>query len=163
MAWYQTIPHGAKIPMIFRTATPVDLIPMVQMLADDVLGALRENAALPLACGYIEAFEHIQNDPNNELVVAEHAGQVIAMTQLTYIPHLISQGTWRCLIEGVRVHSSCRGKGVGHDLFSWVIDRAKQRGCHWVQLTSDKQRPDALRFYENLGFVASHEGFKLKL
>jgi GNAT superfamily N-acetyltransferase len=149
--------------MKFRTAAAEDLIPMVQMLADDVLGALREDASLPLSAGYTEAFQHIQNDPNNELVVAEQSGQVIAMMQLTYIPHLISQGTWRCLVEGVRVHSSCRGQGVGHALFAWVIERAKQRGCHWLQLTSDKQRPDAIRFYESLGFVASHEGFKLNL
>ncbi len=149
--------------MNFRSATAADLIPMVQMLADDVLGALREDASLPLSASYIEAFQHIQNDPNNELVVAEQSGQVIAMMQLTYIPHLISQGTWRCLVEGVRVHSSCRGQGVGKVFFAWVIERAKQRGCHWVQLTSDKQRPEAIRFYESLGFVASHEGFKLQL
>ena len=149
--------------MNFRTATENDLIAMVYMLADDVLGALREDASLPLSAGYIEAFQQIQNDSNNEMVVAEQAGQIIAMMQLTYIPHLISQGTWRCMIEGVRVHSNCRGQGVGKVFFEWAIERAKQRGCHWLQLTSDKQRPDAIRFYENLGFVASHEGFKLKL
>ena len=149
--------------MNFRTATENDLIAMVYMLADDVLGALREDASLPLSAGYIEAFQQIQNDSNNEMVVAEQAGQIIAMMQLTYIPHLISQGTWRCMIEGVRVHSNCRGQGVGKVFCEWAIERAKQRGCHWLQLTSDKQRPDAIRFYENLGFVASHEGFKLKL
>lgn len=149
--------------MIFRTATEDDLIAMVHMLADDVLGALREDASLPLSAGYTKAFQQIQNDSNNEMVVAEQAGQIIAMMQLTYIPHLISQGTWRCLIEGVRVHSSCRGQGVGKVFFAWAIERAKQRGCHWVQLTSDKQRPEAIRFYQSLGFDASHEGFKLKL
>ena len=83
------------------------------------------------------------------------------MLQLTYIPYLTYIGSWRCLIEGVRIHSGYRGQGLGRRLFEWAIQRAKERNCRLLQLTSDKTRGDALRFYESLGFVASHEGFKL--
>ena len=85
------------------------------------------------------------------------------MLQLTFIPYLTHIGSWRCLIEGVRVHKAHRGKGLGTQFFKWAIARAKQRQCHMVQLTSNKERVDALRFYQNLGFEASHEGFKLQL
>ena len=85
------------------------------------------------------------------------------MLQLTFIPYLTHQGTWRALIEGVRVHKDCRGQGVGRAMFEWAIERARQRGCRMVQLTTAKTRPDALRFYQQLGFVASHEGMKLHL
>ena len=133
------------------------------MLADDPLGAQREDNRSPLNPAYIEAFEHINKDPNNELVVVEREGQTIGMLQLTFIPYLTHTGSWRCLIEGVRIHKDARGEGLGTQFFQWAIERAKTRGCSLVQLTSDKQRPDAIRFYEQLGFVASHEGFKLKL
>ncbi len=149
--------------MTYRAATQNDLPTLVAMLADDALGAMRENPALPLSNDYLKAFASIDEDPNNELVVVEQGEQIIGMLQLTFIPYLTYQGSWRCLIEGVRVHSRCRGQGVGQAFFEWAIDRAKQRGCQLVQLTSDKQRPDAIRFYESLGFVASHQGFKLNL
>ncbi|WP_246026984.1 GNAT family N-acetyltransferase [Marinicella litoralis] len=147
----------------YRAATTKDLPTLVAMLADDALGALRENPALPLSKEYLMAFASIDEDPNNELIVVELEAQIIGMLQLTFIPYLTHQGTWRCLIEGVRIHRQHRGQGVGQALFQWAIDRAKHRGCQLAQLTSDKQRPDAIRFYESLGFVASHEGFKLKL
>jgi GNAT superfamily N-acetyltransferase len=149
--------------MKFRNAIEADLITLVHMLADDPLGAQRENSELPLNDSYNNAFAAIDQDLNNELIVVEQDQQIIGMLQLTFIPYLTYQGSWRCLIEGVRVHKSHRGQGVGKLFFQWAIERAKQRQCQWVQLTSDKQRPDAIRFYENLGFVASHEGFKLKL
>ncbi len=147
----------------FREALKSDLIDLVKMLADDPLGAQRENPNLPLSNDYQQAFEQITKDPNNELIIAERAGQIVGMLQLTFIPYLTYKGSWRCLIEGVRVHKSCRGQGVGKDFFQWAIEQARNKGCHLLQLTSDKQRPEAIRFYENLGFVASHEGFKLKL
>lgn len=149
--------------MLFREATEMDLVAMVSMLADDALGALREDASLPISSDYSVAFNCIDEDPNNELIVVEQGSEIIGMLQLTFIPYLTYQGSWRCLIEGVRVHSNSRGQGVGQAFFTWAIERARQRGCSLVQLTSDKQRPDAIRFYESLGFVASHEGFKLKL
>lgn len=147
----------------FRTAQINDLPAMVQLLADDHLGAQREKPEEPLDNAYVRAFEHIQADPNNELVVVEVDQCVVGLLQLTFIPNLTLQGSWRCLIEGVRIHRSHRGQGLGQALFDWAIERARERGCRLVQLTSDKQRPDAIRFYESLGFVASHEGLKLNL
>ncbi len=147
----------------FRFAERPDLTTLVNMLADDPLGAQREDPSLPLSKTYQQAFAQIEKDDNNELVVIENQQQIIGMLQLTFIPYLTHQGSWRCLIEGVRIHKDCRGQGLGQKMFEWAIDRAKQRGCRLVQLTSDKQRPDAIRFYQSLGFKASHEGFKLKL
>lgn len=112
---------------------------------------------------YYTAFEAIDRDPNNELVVATLDGRTVGVLQLTFIPYLTYRGRWRALIEGVRVDSSVRSSGIGRMLFEWAIERARQRGCRIVQLTSDKMRPDAIRFYQSLGFVASHEGFKLYL
>jgi GNAT superfamily N-acetyltransferase len=113
---------------------------------------------------YYAAFEAIERDPNNELIVAETAdGQLAGMLQLTFIPYLTYRGGWRALVEGVRVVAQMRSRGVGRRLFEWAIERARERGCHMIQLTSDKARPDAIRFYESLGFVASHEGMKLHL
>jgi len=136
---------------------------IVRMLADDALGAGREAFACPLPESYYAAFEAIDRDPNNELVVADRAGRVVGALQMTFIPYLTYQGGWRALIEGVRVASELRASGIGRRLLVWAIDRARQRNCHVVQLTSDKARPSAIRFYESLGFVASHEGLKLHL
>ena len=133
------------------------------MLADDVLGAAREEYRLPLPPEYGLAFEAIDRDPNNELIVAELDGRTVGVLQITWLPYLTHRGSWRALIEGVRVDASVRSSGIGRRLFTWAIERARERGCSLVQLTTDKARPDALRFYESLGFVASHEGMKLKL
>ena len=147
----------------FRQATQRDIGELVHLLADDELGAQREDPALPTNQRYIDAFRCIEDDPNNELTVVETDGDLVGMLQLTFIPYLTHTGSWRCLIEGVRIASAFRGQGVGSDFIQWAIERARHRHCSIVQLTSDKQRPGALRFYESLGFVASHEGFKLKL
>jgi len=148
---------------VFRDALRADLPDIVRMLADDVLGAQREEYVAPLPDCYYAAFEAIGRDPNNELVVVEVTGKVVGVLQLTYIPYLTYRGSWRALIEGVRVDQSMRSSGVGRKLLEWAIERARKRGCHLVQLTSDKERPDAIRFYESLGFVASHEGLKLPI
>lgn len=149
--------------LVFREATHSDLPSLVAMLADDKLGARREDASSPMNQKYFAAFDSIASDPNNELIVVENRDQIIGMLQLTFIPYLTYIGSWRCLIEGVRIHKNFRGLGLGTQFFEWAINRAQERGCHLVQLTSDKQRPEAIRFYESLGFIASHEGFKLKL
>src|SRR5690606_41086122 len=117
----------------------------------------------PLPEAYYSAFEAIDADPNNELVVACAGSRVIGVLQLTFIPYLTYRGSWRALIEGVRLDGSVRSRGIGQQLFEWAIERARQRGCHMVRLTSDKARPDAIRFYERLGFVAWREGLKLPL
>ena len=147
----------------FRKALRQDVPAIVRLLADDPLGAKRERFADPLPESYRLAFDAIDADPNNELVVACLDGQVVGVLQLTFIPYLTYQGGWRALIEAVRVDSKLRSKGVGKTLFQWAIERARERGCHLVQLTTDKGRADAKRFYESLGFVASHEGMKLHL
>ncbi|WP_419878396.1 N-acetyltransferase family protein [Brevibacillus centrosporus] len=147
----------------FRIATANDLDQIVQMLADDELGKTRERYETPLPESYVKAFEAISSDPNNELVVACLGEEIVGVQQITFTPYLTHQGSWRATIEGVRTASSVRGRGIGSQLIGWAIDRAKARGCHLVQLTTDKKREDAHRFYERLGFQATHEGMKLKL
>jgi len=147
----------------FRRATRADVVPIVRLLADDPLGAKRERCEDPLPQAYFDAFDAIDADPNNELVVACLGEEVIGVLQLTIIPGMTYTGSSRVLIEGVRVAAGNRSLGLGRTLFEWAIARARERGCRLVQLTTDKTRPDAKRFYEALGFVASHEGMKLHL
>jgi len=147
----------------FRQAVAEDLPLLVVLLADDELGATREDATEPLDQRYLDAFDAITDDPNNELMVVEDGGVVIGLFQLTFTPYLTHKGSWRCTIESVRVAKEVRGQGLGERCIQWAVERARDRGCTLVQLTSDKQRTDALRFYESLGFRATHEGFKLKL
>lgn len=147
----------------FRMAMEQDLESIVALLADDVLGKQRENYQKPLPMSYLNAFEAIKADPNNELVVACVDNEVVGVLQITFTPYLTHQGGWRATVEGVRTSSRVRGQGVGSKLIHWAIQRAEERGCHLIQLTSDKSRHDALRFYEQIGFRATHEGFKMKL
>lgn len=149
--------------LTFRQTTLSDLPVIVEMLADDPLGTQRETFAHPLPDAYTSAFATIDADPNNELIVACVSGEVVGALQLTFIPYLTHKGNWRGLIEGVRVAQDDRSRGVGHQLLEWAVERAKARGCRMVQLTTDKARPDGLRFYERLGFRATHEGMKLHL
>lgn len=150
--------------MKIRPATHVDIPFIVEMLANDKLGSLRENYQNPLPTEYYDAFENIDSDTNQELMVMENeSGQVIGTLQLSFIQYLTYQGGIRAQIEAVRIHEDYRGMGIGQQLFEWAIDRAKQRKAHVVQLTTDKKRPEALNFYEKLGFKASHEGMKLHL
>ncbi len=143
-----------------RAAGSEDLPGIVQMLADDPLGSKREEFSLPLPGCYQSAFAAIEADPNNELIVAESRAELVGVLQITFIPSLTHRGGWRALIEGVRVARSHRSTGIGRLMFAAAIDRARKRECIMVQLTTDKSRPEALRFYQNLGFVASHEGMK---
>ncbi|MCP4077930.1 MAG: GNAT family N-acetyltransferase [Gammaproteobacteria bacterium] len=147
----------------FRKANEKDLAFLIQMLSDDQLGSQRENYALPLDECYEQAFQVINSDPNNDLVVVEYENQIAGMLQITFIPYLTYMGSWRCLIEGVRIHKDFRGRGLGTRLMEWAIDRAKSRKCAMLQLTSNKQRSSAIKFYKQFGFEASHEGFKLYL
>jgi GNAT superfamily N-acetyltransferase len=149
--------------LLFRRAHKDDLPRIVQMLAADSLGADRERCESPLPDGYFSAFAAIDADPNNELVVACLNSDVIGVLQMTFIPYLTYQGSWRALIEGVRIDATVQAKGYGTAMFRWAIARARERGCNLVQLTTDKSRVKAKRFYEALGFVASHEGMKLRI
>jgi GNAT superfamily N-acetyltransferase len=147
--------------MIIREAVHADLPAVVALLADDVLGSGRELPTIDDA--YERAFADIDADPRNLLIVAQDGDEVVACMQVTYIPGLGRHGTERSQIESVRVHSRRRGQGVGRQLMAWAIERARDRGCGVMQLSSDKSRVDAHRFYAGLGFVASHEGMKLTL
>lgn len=147
----------------FRKATREDLREIVRLLADDFLGKEREKYQQPLPQTYYDAFEEIDGDENNELVVAEIDGEIIGTLQLTYIPSISFQGGKRAQIESVRIDSKLRGKGLGHKLFEWAIERSREKHCHVVQLTTNNNRTDAHRFYHRLGFVSSHTGMKLKL
>ena len=150
--------------MKVRKAVEQDVSAIVKMLANDKLGALREIYQDPIPQKYYDAFKNINSDPNQELVIIEDdPGLIIGTLQLSFIQYLTYQGGIRAQIEAVRVHQDQRGKGVGQQLFEWAIHRAKERGAHVVQLTTDKRRPEALRFYEKLGFKATHEGMKLHL
>ena len=144
-----------------RPAKRDEVPAIVAMLADDGLGRGREAVSDPAI--YYDAFDAMAGDPNNRLMVAGKDGSLVGTLQITFIRGLSRKGARRALVEAVRVASRHRGKGIGRDIFLRAIELARERGCAIVQLTTDKSRPDALRFYESLGFVASHEGMKLML
>lgn len=145
-----------------RRASSDDLAEIVGLLIDDELGSGRESAAD--LTPYREAFAAIDADPAQLLVaVKDSAGLVVGTLQLTFIPGLARQGALRAQIEAVRVRSAERSRGLGAALFEWALDESRRRGCSLVQLTTDKLRSDAHRFYDRLGFTASHEGYKMTL
>lgn len=174
----------------YRLATFDDLPEIVRMLADDFLGQQRERFEDPLPESYVNAFREIEADLNNELIVAAmpvppavegglplainnepakakdpkpKADLIVGTLQLTYTPSISFQGGRRCTVESVRVDEKYRGQGIGRTMMLWAIERAKEKGCIAMQLTTNTERKDAHRFYENLGFSASHLGMKLKL
>ncbi|SET99549.1 GNAT family N-acetyltransferase [Geodermatophilus poikilotrophus] len=143
-----------------RRATADDVPALVALLADDPLGRDREG---PDLAPYRRAFAAVDADPAQLLLAATHGPDVVGTAQLTEIPGLSRGGTTRLQVEAVRVRADLRGQGVGAALFRWAVDEARRRGCGLVQLTTDTRRPEAHRFYERLGFTASHVGFKLQL
>ncbi|KUL34078.1 GNAT family acetyltransferase [Streptomyces sp. NRRL F-4489] len=147
--------------LVIRRAAEADLPAIVAMLADDPLGASRESP--DDLTPYRAAFATVAADPHQHLVVAEQDGRVVGTLQLTVIPGLSRRGATRSLIEAVRVHADERGTGLGTVLIEWAVAESRKLGCRLVQLTSDATRTDAHRFYERLGFEASHLGFKLSL
>lgn len=149
--------------LIFRPATIEDLPEIVRMLADDVLGATREQYEDPLPAPYIEAFNEIEADGNNHLIVAEQDGEVVGTLQLTFTPSISIRGGKRATIEAVRIDKRLRGRGAGREMMLWAIERAREEGCIYLQLTTNAAREDAHRFYHDLGFESSHIGMKLKL
>jgi ribosomal protein S18 acetylase RimI-like enzyme len=152
----------AGAPVELRRATVADLPALVALLADDELGARREEPDGDLA-PYRAAFDLIAADPAHLLVVAMVGGVVMGTLQLSLLPGLARRGALRAQIEGVRVASGARSRGLGEAMLGWAVEEARRRGCALVQLTTDKSRTDAARFYERLGFVATHEGLKLML
>jgi GNAT superfamily N-acetyltransferase len=150
--------------LIFRTATRSDLPAILELLVDDDISRSR-GGAVPedTDAAYWAAFEAIDADSRNELIVADVGGTVVGTCQLTFTPSLSRRGAERMTIEAVRVRSELRGGGVGRAMMAWALDRARERGCGLAQLTTDKRRTHAQRFYASLGFVASHEGMKRAL
>ncbi|MFD9160865.1 GNAT family N-acetyltransferase [Streptomyces sp. NPDC059558] len=147
--------------LTIRAATAADVPAVVAMLADDPLGATRESPD-DLA-PYLAALKRLTDDPNQHLVVAVRADRVVGTLQLTIVPGLSRRGATRAIIEGVRVHAEERGSGLGTRFIEWAVEKSRAENCSLVQLTSDATRTDAHRFYERLGFTASHVGFKLQL
>ncbi|HLM61395.1 MAG TPA: GNAT family N-acetyltransferase [Pyrinomonadaceae bacterium] len=149
--------------LTFRQATREDLPEIVRMLADDFLGARRERYETPLPVSYIKAFEEIVADKNNELIVAETNGEIVGTLQITFTPSISFQGGKRATVESVRVDQKYRGQGIGKELMLWAVNRARKENCFAVQLTTNAERKDSHRFYENLGFKDTHLGMKLYL
>lgn len=147
----------------FRQATRADLPEIVRMLADDFLGAQRERYENPLPESYERAFTEIAADKNNELIVAELNGAVVGTLQLTFTPSISFQGGRRATVESVRIDEKLRGRGLGKELMLYAINRAREENCVSMQLTTNIERADAHRFYENLGFKKTHLGMKLSL
>lgn len=148
--------------MTFRKATANDLSTIVAMIADDELGKKREGFKNPLPKEYLIAFERIDADENQELIILQDESlEIIGTLQLSFIQYLTYRGGIRAQIEAVRIRKDRRGRGIGKAMFEWAISRARERNAHLLQLTTDKKRPKAIKFYEDLGFTASHEGMKL--
>lgn len=146
-----------------RSATAEDLPSVIALLVDDVLGAGRETSSQQRLEPYEQAFAEINSDPRNDVFVAVAAEEIVGCLQLTLIPNLTFEGGLRAQVEGVRVKSSYRGHGLGSHILKHAIDVARANNCRMVQLTSNKSRDEAIRFYENLGFEPTHIGFKLYL
>ncbi|GGP08512.1 GNAT family N-acetyltransferase [Oceanobacillus neutriphilus] len=147
--------------MNFRKAHREDLAMIVRLLADDELGSGRERYEEPLPEEYYQAFDAMEAQAGNQILLAIEDKTIIGCIQLTIIAGLARQGMKRAQIEGVRIDKNFRGQGIGEALFKEAIAIAKAEKCGLVQLTTDKQRDGAHRFYEKLGFSASHEGMKL--
>jgi len=148
--------------VLLRRATAEDLPALVALLADDPLGATRESRDGDLA-PYRRAFDLLDADPAHLLVAAVDGVEVLGTLQLSFVPGLARGGALRAQLEAVRVAAGRRSSGLGAAMVGWAIEEARRRGCALVQLTTDKSRVDAHRFYQRLGFVASHEGLKLSL
>ncbi|HEY4032160.1 MAG TPA: GNAT family N-acetyltransferase [Caulobacteraceae bacterium] len=150
--------------LVIRPAAEADLPAIVALLAEDVLGRERDDPSLPLGDGYVRAFAEIQRRPDQHLMVGELGGEVVATLQLTFVPGLARKGAWRGIVEAVHVRGDRRSRGLGGRMIAWAAETARARGdCPFLQLTTDKRRLDAHRFYEREGFRRSHEGYKLLL
>jgi N-acetylglutamate synthase-like GNAT family acetyltransferase len=146
-----------------RKATISDLPTVISLLSDDQLGSTREEIKHPLPLFYRQAFERIKKETGNDFYVALIGGDIVGCMQLTFISGLSRKGMTRLQIESVRVASELRSKSIGRQMMKYAIELAKSSGCGLVQLTTDQTRKDAHRFYEKLGFTASHVGMKLDL
>ncbi|HEY0304145.1 MAG TPA: GNAT family N-acetyltransferase [Longimicrobiales bacterium] len=149
--------------LTIRAARRGDLPAIVRMLADDELGRKREAATDPLPDSYYAAFDEIERDPNNLILVAVQGDVVVGTLQLTYTPSLSYRGGWRATVESVRTDAEVRGQGIGRAMMEHAIGLARAQGCVLMQLSTHQSRTDAHRFYQRLGFKAEHLGMKLML
>src|ERR1700727_2639252 len=149
--------------LIFRRATEADVPAIVRMLADDTLGASREALGAENLPRYLDAFRVVDADANQFLLVVDDGSGIVGTLQLTFIAGLARGGLKRGLVEAVRVSSDRRGEKIGEAIFAWVLEKCRVEGCGIVQLTTDKSRTDAHRFYDRLGFEPSHIGYKMEL
>jgi GNAT superfamily N-acetyltransferase len=147
----------------YRDATAADLPFIIGLVVEDSVVATGDNPADAMHDDYLRALAAIEADPNQEMWIVERDGEPVGCFQLSYLPGLMRRGMWRGLIEVVHVSAPRRSLGIGSEMMQWAIERCRARGCGMIQLTSNKKRLDAHRFYERLGFLQSHEGFKLYL
>jgi GNAT superfamily N-acetyltransferase len=152
--------QAGLIMLSYRNATVADLPLILTLIVEDSVISTGDDPAHGMNAEYTAALAAIDADPNNEMIVVEEDGTPVGCFQLTYLPGLMRRGAWRGMIEAVHVAESHRNRGLGSAMMQWALDRCRERGCAMVQLTSNKLRTDAHRFYERLGFKRSHEGFK---
>lgn len=151
------------MPLTYRHATPADLPFIVALVVEDSVVPTEDAAADAIHPDYVNALAAIDRDPNQEMFVVESDGRPIGCFQLSYIPGLMRRGMTRGQIELVHIEAASRNRGFGSQMMRWAVARCREKGCGMVQLTSNKKRLDAHRFYARLGFQQSHEGFKLFL
>ena len=149
--------------LTFRRAVEADLPFIVRLLTEDAVRVTDDRPDEPFHPRYVAALRELEADPNQMMMVAMLDGETVGTIQLTFIPGISGLGTKRCLVEAVHISPASRSKGLGSEMIRWSIEQARQRGCGMVQLTSNKKRLDAHRFYGRLGFLKSHEGFKYYL
>jgi GNAT superfamily N-acetyltransferase len=149
--------------LIFRRATEADVPAIIRLLADDMLGSSREATGAESLPQYLDAFRVADADANQFLLVVDDGSGIVGTLQLTFIAGLARGGLKRGLVEAVRVASDRRGEKIGEAMFAWVLEKCRRESCGIVQLTTDKSRTDAHRFYDRLGFEPSHIGYKMKL
>ena len=151
------------MPLTYRNATPIDLPFIIALIVEDSVISTGDDPADAAHPDYVDALAEITADPNEEMIIVEEDGVPVGCFQLSYLPGLMRRGQKRGQIEVVHVAESRRNRGIGAQMMRWAIERCRQNNCSMVQLTSNKKRVDAHRFYERLGFLKSHEGFKLYL
>jgi len=151
------------MPLAYRAATPADLPFIIGLIVEDSVVSTDDDPADAAHPDYVNALAEITNDPNQEMIIVEQGGAPVGCFQLSYLPGLMRRGMKRGQIEVVHVADTHRNRGIGGEMMRWAVDRCRQNNCSMVQLTSNKKRLDAHRFYERLGFLKSHEGFKLYL
>ena len=149
--------------LTYRDATPADLPFIIALIVEDSVVAIDDDPADAASPAYVDALAAITADPNQEMLIAERDGVPVGCFQLSYLPGLMRRGMWRGQIEVVHIAAAHRNAGLGSEMMRWAVERCRARRCGMVQLTSNKKRLDAHRFYERLGFAKTHEGFKLYL